>query len=71
MQTNCCYAIQDKTWVRDPDGNRWEVFVVLEDNLPETSKVCVAGAGNAAENSAVSCCAPVAAPVSISKNSGV
>lgn len=37
MQTNCCYAIQDKTWVTDPDGNEWEVFVVLEDNLPEGS----------------------------------
>jgi len=39
MQTNCCYAVQDKTWVADPDGNQWEVFVVLEDNLP-TSTVC-------------------------------
>jgi catechol 2,3-dioxygenase-like lactoylglutathione lyase family enzyme len=37
MQTNCCYAFQDKTWVRDPDGNEWEAFVVLEDNLPEAS----------------------------------
>lgn len=37
MQTNCCYATQDKSWVRDPDGNEWEVFVVLQDNLPETS----------------------------------
>ena len=37
MQTNCCYATQDKTWVRDPDGNEWEVFVVLQDNLPETA----------------------------------
>ncbi|HXI11165.1 MAG TPA: ArsI/CadI family heavy metal resistance metalloenzyme [Thermoanaerobaculia bacterium] len=36
MQTNCCYAKQDKSWVHDPDGNEWEVFVVLEDNLPET-----------------------------------
>jgi predicted enzyme related to lactoylglutathione lyase len=35
MQTECCYAKQDKTWVHDPDGNEWEVFVVLEDNLPE------------------------------------
>ncbi len=35
MQTNCCYATQDKTWVKDPDGNEWEVFVVLKDNLPE------------------------------------
>ena len=38
MQTNCCYATQDKTWVRDPDGNEWEVFVVLEDNLPEKAE---------------------------------
>jgi catechol-2,3-dioxygenase len=37
MQTNCCYATQDKSWVRDPDGNEWEVFVVLKDNLPETA----------------------------------
>lgn len=41
MQTNCCYAMQDKTWVHDPDGNEWEAFVVLEDNLPETSLCCV------------------------------
>lgn len=35
MKVDCCYAVQDKTWVKDPDGNQWEVFVVLEDNLPE------------------------------------
>jgi catechol 2,3-dioxygenase-like lactoylglutathione lyase family enzyme len=37
LQTNCCYATQDKTWVRDPDGNEWEAFVVLQDNLQETA----------------------------------
>jgi catechol 2,3-dioxygenase-like lactoylglutathione lyase family enzyme len=41
MQTNCCYATQDKTWVQDPDGNEWEVFVVLQDNL-QTSNLCCA-----------------------------
>ncbi|MEP7074914.1 MAG: ArsI/CadI family heavy metal resistance metalloenzyme [Acidobacteriota bacterium] len=35
MQTTCCYALQDKAWVHDPDGNEWEVFVVLEDNRSE------------------------------------
>jgi len=40
MQTNCCFAIQDKTWVRDPDGNEWEVFVVLKDHLPESTACC-------------------------------
>lgn len=41
MNTNCCYARQDKTWVHDPDGYEWEVFVVLEDNLAEASMCCV------------------------------
>ena len=26
--TSCRYALQDKLWVEDPDGNAWEVFVV-------------------------------------------
>jgi len=43
MQTTCCYAVQDKTWVRDPDGNEWEVFVVLEDNLAESDSCSVTG----------------------------
>ena len=38
MKTDCCYATQDKTWVKDPDGNEWEAFVVLQDNLPEVTK---------------------------------
>lgn len=34
--TDCCYALQDKVWVTDPDGNRWEVFVVkVADTAPE------------------------------------
>jgi catechol 2,3-dioxygenase-like lactoylglutathione lyase family enzyme len=31
MDTECCYARQDKIWVTDPDGTPWEVFTVLED----------------------------------------
>lgn len=34
MQIVCGYALQDKSWVTDPDGNEWEVFVVHRDNLP-------------------------------------
>lgn len=34
--TDCCYALQDKVWVSDPDGNRWEIFVVkVADTAPE------------------------------------
>ncbi len=37
---DCCYALQDKVWVTDPDGNRWEVFVVkVADTAPEKNLV--------------------------------
>ena len=60
MQTNCCYALQDKAWVRDPDGNEWEVFVVLQDNLAETDPcACATAAGEATTetvSAAGTCC---------------
>ena len=31
MGTTCCYAVQDKVWVHDPDGAPWEVYTVLAD----------------------------------------
>ncbi len=38
--TDCCYAMQDKVWVTDPDGNSWEVFVVkVADTAPEENLV--------------------------------
>jgi catechol 2,3-dioxygenase-like lactoylglutathione lyase family enzyme len=30
-QTTCCYAVQDKVWVKDPDGAPWEIYTVLSD----------------------------------------
>ena len=30
-EVTCCYAVQDKVWATDPDGNEWEVFTVLRD----------------------------------------
>jgi len=43
----CCYALQEKFWVTDPDGNRWEVYTVLDDIEQK------AGAGT-------TCCTPKA-----------
>jgi catechol 2,3-dioxygenase-like lactoylglutathione lyase family enzyme len=48
-QTTCCYAVQDKVWVSDPDGAPWEVYTVLADAPSETG---IAGDG--------SCCVPAA-----------
>ncbi|MDJ0596082.1 MAG: ArsI/CadI family heavy metal resistance metalloenzyme, partial [Pleurocapsa sp. MO_226.B13] len=31
-QTTCCYALQDKIWTTDPDGDDWEIYTVLEDS---------------------------------------
>jgi len=50
--TTCCYAVQSKVWVEDPDGNMWEVFVVKGDSPTMTETT---GAG-AAEST---CCAPI------------
>lgn len=30
-KTACCYAVQDKVWVTDPDGAPWETYTVLDD----------------------------------------
>jgi catechol 2,3-dioxygenase-like lactoylglutathione lyase family enzyme len=74
MQTNCCYALQDKTWVRDPDGNEWEVFVVLKDNLPE-SDPCACGtkvgetSATETVNATSACCSP--SPVGVTRESTV
>lgn len=70
MQVNCCYALQDKTWVRDPDGNEWEAFVVLEDNLAQSGACCNTTSTQqteANEAAATSCCSTDAAPVAISR----
>ncbi len=34
--TTCCYAVQDKVWVEDPDGAAWEVYAVLSDAPAES-----------------------------------
>ncbi len=34
-ETACCYAKQTKTWVVDPAGNQWEIFVTTDDAAQE------------------------------------
>lgn len=49
-QTTCCFALQDKVWVEDPDGAHWEIYTVLADAPGDTE---IAGDG--------SCCTPARA----------
>lgn len=50
--TDCCYARQDKVWVADPAGNRWEVYTVLADIDDEHDEHEHAGTA--------ACCTPAA-----------
>ena len=52
----CCYAVQDKVWVHDPDGAPWEVYTVLADAPVGPHAV------PAAPTAAGPCCAPAPAP---------
>ena len=46
MNTDCCHALQDKTWITDPNGYRWEVFFVkVGDTTPELT-VPITGSAN-------------------------
>ena len=61
--TTCCYAVQDKAWVTDPDGAPWEVYTVLADAPGETglgggTEGCAVepAAAGAAAGASSSCC---------------
>jgi catechol 2,3-dioxygenase-like lactoylglutathione lyase family enzyme len=61
--TACCYAVQDKVWVEDPDGNSWEVFVVKADAptmCAVDSACCASIADTRPPKAAPRCCAPKA-----------
>ena len=56
---SCCYAIQDKFWVTDPDGIRWEIYTFKGDaealqSSDEDSACCVPG--NSEERETAACC---------------
>jgi hypothetical protein len=41
--TECCYAVQDKVWVRGPGQEPWEVYVVKGDAatlVKQTDSAC-------------------------------
>ncbi len=46
-EVTCCYAVQDKVWVADPDGADWEVYTVLSDSDACVPEECFTGAGKA------------------------
>lgn len=59
--TTCCYALQDKVWVRGPGDEPWEIYTVLADDRPDLEGVTdlafsgVAGDGTCCASDG-SCC---------------
>lgn len=61
--TSCCYPLQDKVWVSDPDGNEWEVFVVKGDADemhcdPKTGSCASTEEASPKAEAKASCCGP-------------
>ena len=57
---SCCYAVQDKVWVSDPDSAPWEIYTVLADADAMGCGPDDAIAGGAADTPAGAvCCASV------------
>jgi catechol 2,3-dioxygenase-like lactoylglutathione lyase family enzyme len=63
--TTCCYAKQDKFWVEGaPNGERWEVYTVLEDSATfraeagaeEGAACCADPSADATVATAAACC---------------
>ena len=52
----CCHAEQDKVWVSDPAGIRWEVYTITDDT-PVAEMITLF---DATEASGAACCAEVA-----------
>jgi catechol 2,3-dioxygenase-like lactoylglutathione lyase family enzyme len=55
----CCYAVQNKVWANDPDGNKWEVYVVLDNEAAQhqSSSACCADRPDCCEDKAACCSA--------------
>ena len=56
--TTCCYALKTETWVNDPDGAPWEVYVKTGDAEQMSNTV-------RSEGDTGQCCAPAAISESV------
>lgn len=60
----CCYALQEKVWVNDPDGAPWEIYTVLGD--AETGHTGSPASSTAGDACGAGACAPTALAESVS-----
>jgi hypothetical protein len=55
-EETCCYAVQNKVWVTDPDGRRWETYYVVAETAErdEAGSCC----SSLEEDAVTSCSTP-------------
>jgi catechol 2,3-dioxygenase-like lactoylglutathione lyase family enzyme len=61
--TTCCYAQSEKSWIEDPQGQQWEVFLTTGESTVYGSDTMRAKTDQGAEPAccAPNCCSPRAA----------
>ncbi len=64
----CCYSRQTKFWVNDPDGTLWELYILHDDNVDQTSRhhESESAEGIATCHPASMACAPAASEALVS-----
>ncbi|REF35758.1 ArsI/CadI family heavy metal resistance metalloenzyme [Thermasporomyces composti] len=57
--TECCYALQDKVWVRGPGGEPWEFYTVKADSdrLEKTAACCASATAQTSATQQAPACA--------------
>ncbi len=60
MNVDCCYANQDKFWVSDPEGNRWEIYVLNRDvdTMGHSAATACCSEAEAVPSDSETCCEP-------------
>ena len=56
-EETCCYANQTKVWASDPEGRRWETYVVHEDTEARDDSDTTCCRAESALASGAACCA--------------
>lgn len=78
LESTCCFATQDKVWVTGPNGEKWEVYTVLDDTEhfgtppefadadTESVQACCCADTRAADGT---CCCSAAEPETVASGS--
>lgn len=56
-EETCCYAVQTKVWASDPEGRRWETYVVHEDTENRDDEETTCALTDDAAVAGQTCCA--------------